>query len=297
MQGRETKPIWTSSTFLVYTGGLTVLGGAGAGLAYLASQYHGRGALTGWALLFLVIVYALAHALRVRDRPIAAGIFAFVSVILWGAVVILAFEWWGWRGVDAPINQWSWSRPIAMLLILAAAWDDRRRFRFPFIRAISAPLFWVFLVYLITSGGNGTAALTLIVGLAYLMLGQLVDRPSAFWLHLVGGALVGGAILYWCHTTDGDYAVVSIFSLLFVLVAFATRRSSWAVLGAIGFFIATTHYVVGSPTGLAGGLVSGSGTGISGWSPALAFGLLGFWLVVLGLLGRRHRQTADTAAT
>ena len=298
MHGRETKPIWTSATFLVYTGGLTVLGGGIAALFYLSTQYHGAGAGTAWSLLILVILYAVAHALRVRDRPIAAGIFAFTSVIAWGIFVAVAFTWWGWtNGAFDNFRQWSWARLALELLILVAAWDDRRRFRFPFIRLISAVVGWVFVIDLITSGGNWTATVTLIVGLFYLAVGNVADKPSAFWLHLVGGALVGGAILYWCHTTDGDFAVVSIFSLLFVLVAFATRRSSWAVLGTIGFFIATTHYVVGSPTGIAGGLVNGSGTGISGWSPALAFGLLGFWLVLLGLVGRRHRHSVAPAST
>ncbi len=300
MHGHETKPIWTSSTFLVYAGGLTVLGGGIAALSYLSGQYHGAGQGAAWSLLILVILYAIAHGLRVRDRPIAAGIFAFSSVIAWGIFVALLFNWWGWtNGSFDNFRQWSWARLALELLILVAAWDDRRRFRFPFIRLISAVVGWVFVIDLITSGGNWTATVTLVVGLSYLMFGHLLDRPSSFWLHLVGGALVGGAILYWCHTSDGDFAVVSIFSLLFVLVAFATRRSSWAVLGTIGFFIATTHYVVGSPTGIAGGLVNGSGTGtgISGWSPALAFGLLGFWLVLLGVLGRRHRQPASTTAT
>ena len=39
MPVRETKPIWTSATFLVYTGGLTVLLGGAAALAYLSATY------------------------------------------------------------------------------------------------------------------------------------------------------------------------------------------------------------------------------------------------------------------
>jgi hypothetical protein len=40
---REIKPVWTSATFLVYAGGLTVLLGGLAALGYLSSQY-GKGA-------------------------------------------------------------------------------------------------------------------------------------------------------------------------------------------------------------------------------------------------------------
>lgn len=306
---RETKPIWTSSTLLVYTGGLTVLGGGIGALFYLSTQYPGAGEGTGWALLVLAILYVIAHALRRRDRPMAAGIFAFASVIAWAVFVAVLFKWWGWSGIGGSFSHWSWSRLALWLLILLSAWDNRRRFRFPFIRAISAVVFFRFVIQLLPAGGNWTAAWALIVGLLYLLVGNVADKPSAFWLHVVGGALIGGAILYWCHTSDFDFAVVSFMALVFVVWSHWTKRSSWTVYGTIGFFIATNHYVFGSPlggvsplAGLAGGLGAprGIATGLlssglasmSGWSPPLAFGLLGFWLVFLGILGRRRRRVA-----
>ena len=146
---RETKPVWTSSSFLLYTGGLTVLGGGLAALGYLSSRY-GSGAKAAWALLVLAILYWIAHALRLRGRQIAAGIFAFASVIAWGTFIAFLFEWWGWNGVSGSLSNWSWSRLALWLLILAAAWDDRRRFGFPFIRLISAVVGWLFVVDLIT---------------------------------------------------------------------------------------------------------------------------------------------------
>lgn len=296
MDTHEVKPIWTSSTFLVYTGGLTVLGGGAAALAYLSSHY-GKGAEVGWALLVLVILYAVAHALRLRGRPIAAGIFAFASVLAWAAFIVLLFEWWGWNGVNGDLKHWSWSRLTLWLLILAAAWDDRRRFRFPFIRVISAVVGWLFVVDLITAGGNFTAAVTLLVGIAYLLIGMIHRTPSSFWLHLVGGLLIGGTILYWAHSGDGEWAGVSIAAFCFVLIGFMTKRSSWAVLGTIGFFAATVHYLVGSPTDIADAAFSGSPPAhVSPWAPALAFGLLGFFLVLLGLLGRHRTREMPPAA-
>jgi hypothetical protein len=309
---REMKPIWTSSSFLVYAGGLTVLVGALSALAYLSSVY-GSGAKVGWALLLLVILYGIAHALRLRDRPLAAGIFAFASVIAWGAFVISTFEWWGWNGVNAPTNAWSWSKLAAVLLILAAAWDDRRRFRFPFIRLISALLVFVLVLTVLPAGGGWTAAWALIVGLVYLFLGNVVDKPSAFWLHLVGGGLIGYAVLKWFHTSDGDFAVVLIVSLVYVWIAHWTRRSSWAVLGTIGFFVATIHYIIGSATvfaqslfglGAFGGgcnpripttICQPTAPNISPWAPALGLGLLGLWLVLLGILGRRRHAPVVVA--
>jgi hypothetical protein len=284
----ETKPVWTSSSFLLYAGGLTVLLGGVLALAYLSGHY-GKGAEAGWGLLVLLVLYAVAHALRANGRPIAAGIFAFISVIAWGAFVGLLFEWWGWNGINGSFNHWSWARLALWLLILAAAWDDRRRFGFPFIRLISALVGWVFVIDLITSGGSFTAAVTLLVGVAYLLWGTIQPTPSSFWLHLVGGLLIGGSIVYWAHTGDGEWAAVSLAAVCFVLIAYATRRSSWAVLGTVGFFAATLHYLVGSPTAIAEAVASGSvPPHVSPWAPSLAFGLLGFWLVLLGLLGRRQ---------
>lgn len=307
MAARETKPIWNTSTFLVYTGGLTVLGGGLGALAYLASQYHGNGQRTAWALLIFVALYAVAYVLRRADRPIAAGIFAFISVIAWIALVIFDFEWWGWNGVNASERQWSWASVAAILLILFAAWDARRRFRFPFIRLISAFFFFALVLQVMPAGGNWSAFWALAVGFLYLVVGNVTDKPSAFWLHLVGGGLIGGAIIYWCHTTDFDFAVVSFMSLVFVVWAYWTSRSSWAFWGTVGFFIASVHYLVGSPTSLAQGLVGvgqictssggpalcqSAGPHISAWSFPLGFGLLGFWLVLLGMVGKRRRHKA-----
>ncbi len=286
---REVKPTWTSSSFLLYTGGLTILGGGGGSIGYLAVHY-GSGARAGWALLDLVVLEAIAGAFRRRERPIAAGIFAFVAVIAWGAFVVLVFRWWGWLG--GSFGHWSWSRLAAELLVLSVAWRDRHRFGFPFIRLISAVVGWFFVIDLVTAGGDATAAVTLVVGLAYLLGGWAGRDPSTFWLHLVGGVLIGGAVLYWWHTSDANWAGVSVVAVLFVALAHWTKRSSWAVLGTIGFFGATLHYLVGNPTS-----VVGEPGSISGWSPTLAFALLGFWLVLLGLVGRKTRNVAEPTAT
>jgi hypothetical protein len=300
---REVKPIWTSASFLIYTGGLTVLVGGLFALGYLASQY-GEGAMAGWSLLILAVLYAIAHGFAIRERRIAAGIFAFASVLAWGVFIVFLFQWFGWNGVNGSFSHWSWSRLALWLLVLVAAWDDRRRFGFPLIRLISLVVAWLFVIDVITNGGNFTAAVTLVVGLLYLSAGRLLREPSSFWFHLMAGLLIGGPVLYWWHTSDAQWALVSIVAFLYVGVAYTTQRSSWAVLGTIGFFLAAVHYVVGSPTAIAeqafgggsesctvtasGEVCTSTGSSISAWSPALALGLLGFWLVLLGLAGRRR---------
>jgi len=289
----EIKPIWTSSTFLVYTGGLTVLGGAIGALAYLSTQYTGQGQRTAWALLILVALYAVAILLLVGDRPIAAGIFAFASVIAWAIFVGVFFSWLHLtRGsFNKGAGQWSWARLLFELLILLAAMIDLRLFRFPFIALILAVVGWVFVIDLINAGRNFTLALTLVVGLVYFLVGVAGGQPSGFWLHLVGGPLVGVPILVWLHTSTFDFVVISFMALLYVAVAHATRRSSWAFYGTLGFFIVTVHFLVGSPTGIARNAVNGRPPSINAWSFPLGFGLLGFWLVLLGLLGRRLKAT------
>jgi hypothetical protein len=295
---REIKPIWTSSTFLVYTGGLTVLfGGAIGALTYLTTQYPGKGAIAAWTLLILVTLYAIAHILRAGDRPIAAGIFAFSSVIVWGVLVGVVFSWMHFTrsSFDNAANQWSWSRLLFEVLVLVVASVNLRVFRFPFIKLIIAVVSWVFVIDLINGGRNFTLALTLVIGLVYFLAGSVSRKPSAFWLHLVGGLLVGVPILFWCHTSTFDFAVIAFMSLLYVAVAHAIRRSSWAVYGTVGFFIVTVHFLVGSPTGIVQNAIAGEPPNISAWSFPLAFGLLGFWLVFLGLLGRRLREPAGPA--
>ncbi len=78
------KPVWKTSSFLVYTGGLTVLVGGGRSRWRTSPAQFGKGALTGWALLMLVVLRLLAEALRLRGRWVAGGIFSFASVIAWG---------------------------------------------------------------------------------------------------------------------------------------------------------------------------------------------------------------------
>jgi hypothetical protein len=205
---------------------------------------------------------------------------------------------------------------VFWLLVLAVAWPLRLIFRFPFIAVISAVVQWLFVIDLIRATPNHPtwmAIVSLLFGLMYLGVGIVAGAPSAFWFHLVGGLLIGGVILYWFHTSNFDYVVVSFVAFVYVGIAYVTKRSSWAFLGTIGFFAATSHYLIGSPTGIVTGYFSVSqtctsppfgggaptcvstGSSVSPWAPALAFGLLGLWLVLLGLPGRRHHHAPAVA--
>jgi hypothetical protein len=291
----EQKPVWTTSSFLLYAGGLTILTAALAALGYLSGQY-GDAAYAGWAALVLVVLYGLADRLRRRGRRTAAGVLAFASVIAWAAFVGALWTWFGWLHPSAstsgsPFHGFSVARLSLELLVIAAARDDRRRFGFPLIRVVSAVLGWVFVTDLISNGGDWSAVVTLLIGLAYLAGASGSDEPSAFWTHLVGGVLIGGALLYWWHTTDWQWALICLAALAYVGIAQSTDRSSWAVLATVGLLAASVHFAVEWThvnfhlTNLLGG---GSVVGGRFWVPSLVLAFTGFLLVALGLRGRRR---------
>ncbi|HET7567849.1 MAG TPA: hypothetical protein VFJ91_07655 [Gaiellaceae bacterium] len=282
----EIKPVWTSSSYLLYAGALTVLGAALGALAYLSANY-GDAAYAAWSLLVFGVLVALADVFLRRGQRIAAGVFVFVGLVAWAAFLAAVWTWFGWlhSGSFDSLAGFSVARLSLLLLVLAAALHDRRKYGFPFVGLIVAVVFWIFTLDLVSSGaGTWGRVVTLLVGLAYLAAGSGSDRPSAFWLHLVGGVLIGGVLLGWWHSSDTDWALVSAGALVYVLIAYATRRSSWAVLGTIGFTAATMHYLFGSITA---GLPE-SPPSLNAWSPIVAFACLGFWFVLLGLLGRRR---------
>jgi len=286
------KPVWTTASFLLYAGGLTVLSAAIAALAYLTTQY-GSGAYTGWALLILVVLYLIAHSFKRRDRWIAAGIFAFASVIAWGAFIGAAWSWFGWLHGSSfsgsPFHGFSVARLSLELLVLLAVFDDSRRFRFPFIASIGVVVGWLFVTDLVSNGGNWSAAVTLIVGLVYLLAGSASSKPSAFWLHLGAGAAMGGAILYWIHSTDADWAIVSVAALVYVSLAYRLQRSSYAVWAFLGLIAASTHFTADWTTATLS-FSSSAVNDFRGWVPSLVFAFTGFLLVALGLASRRRRS-------
>jgi hypothetical protein len=278
------KPRWTSASFLLYAGGLTVLGSAVGALVYLSRSY-GSGALVLWALLILAVLYAIAHGFRIRGRWIVAGVFAFASVIAWGAFVYALWAWFGWlhsSSFQPPFQGFSVARLSFVLLILSACVDDERRFRFPLISAITPFAVWYFVTDLVSGGGNWSTWVTLIIGLIYLAVAGAMDSPSSFWWHLASGVLVGGALLKWWHTSDLDWALISVAALVFVSVAYGARRSSWAVLATIGLFGAGWHFSREWSEGV-------SVLGVRNareWVPYAVFAFVGFLLVALGLKKR-----------
>jgi hypothetical protein len=290
------RPRWTSGSFLVYAGGLMGLGASIAWLQIISDDY-GSGGFAGWTVLFWAIAELIALGLLVRGRRLAAGVAAFVGLGLWTVMLVALFEWWGWLpDQDRPIQGFHLGTLFLELLVVVAAIVDLRIWRHPLIVAILAPAAWLFVTDVVSSGGNWTWVVTLLVGFVFFFVGLGLDagdrRPYGFWVHVTAGILVGAAFLNWWHTSDAEWAGIIIVALVFIFVAAALRRSSWAVLGVIGLIAATAHYA-GEET--VGDVVSGRGP--TKWALPVAFLCLGGFLLVLGLLlhGRRDTQTPEPA--
>jgi hypothetical protein len=295
------KPTWTSSSLLLYVGGLTVLASASSSLVYLAAHY-GSGALTAWALLPLFVLLTIAQALRKRGEWIAAGVFAFATVAMWAAFLGILFTWWGWNTSSNSSNTfggWNWAFWFLLLLVIAGASAALRRFKFPllFVYVLWSAYFLV--TDVISSGGNWSAFVTLFIGFVYLFVGVSVDRgprnPYGFWWHFSAAFLIGGALVYWWHSSETDWALLATASVAYILLAGHTQRSIWAVLGIIGFFAAATHWTI---EWVSTGLLS-LGSDRS-WVPLVVVAVVGFFFVLLGLfleLRRRRREPTPLPAT
>jgi len=288
------KPIWTSSSFLLYTGGLIVLFSAIGALFYLATQY-GQGALVAWTLIPLVVLLALALAFQRRGWWIAAGVFAFASVSIWGTFWGETFQWWGWTpsGSSGPFDGFNWSIWLLALLVLVAALAGLRRFRFPLLIIFVIESIYYVVTDFVSSGGNWSVWVTLFFGFFFLLVGVTLDRgrrrPYGFWFHFAAAGSIGGSLLFWWHSSDTTWALLATVAVLYVGVAAVTRRSIWAVYGVGGIIAAATHWMLGwTATPF---LSSGEPPRL--WVPPLVFGVVGLFIVLLGLLtSRRAEQPA-----
>lgn len=311
------KPTWTNSSFLLYAGGLIVLAAAVQALVVLAEDY-GSGGFAGWSALVFGGLLLIALGFKRAGEWIAAGVFVTSAVVGW-AVFLGALEaWFGWLPESYfPFRGFHVGVLAIAALAVAAALIALRRFRFPLLVALVAVAGWFFVADVISNGGNWTAVVTLLVGLGFFVAALRVDRKPdrqyAFWLHVAAGVTVGGALLWFWHSSDANFALVAAAGVVYVAIAVPTRRSSWAVLGAYGLYLSAVHFAdkwSGSELEASAflfpltfvysffypfGYYEGERRGTD-WAPSLSYAVLGFILVALGLLLARRRQPAAAAA-
>jgi hypothetical protein len=284
-------PRWASWTFLLYAGGLTILGSSLALLSEVSDE-HGDAAFTGWALLLFVATAAVALYLR-RDggHPIAAGIAAVIAVGLFASFVGALYEWTGWLDEGPAFRGFDLARLTLALLTLVAALVALRLFRFPLLVLVLVVSSWYFLTDLLSGGGNWSATVTFLIGIVFLTVAASLDvgghHPYAFWLHVGAGLTIGGSLVYFLHDGDFEWALIALGGLLYIALASRFGRSSWAVLGAVGILLSAAHYATGE-TAVSLVPLFGLDSGSNGLRGPIVFAIAGLVLMLLGgLLARR----------
>ena len=295
------KPRWSSASYLLYLGGLTVLIAAVYSLGYLSRTYSSA-AYVLWSLLILVVLKAIALVFRRKSRWMVAGLFGFATVIAYAAFIAAIGSWFGWLPHHVSfVGGFHLGLFLLEVLTILAALASLAFYRFPLIAVIVAFVGWYFVTDLISNGGNWTATVTLLVGLFYLALATSLDhsplKPFSFWLHLTSGFLIGGSLLYFWHSGDTGWWLVFVVGLLYIFVARVTDRSSWAVLGSVGIFGAAVHFgEKWARTTIS--FLGGSATSQREWVPPIVLAAVGFLFVLLGLWlqGRLHNRATPVAA-
>jgi hypothetical protein len=287
---------WASASFLVYTGALTVLLAA-VWLNSILSGRYSTAAFVGWSALMLACAAFCAAAFRVSKRPLLAGLFAFVTVPLFAIFIGALEHWFGWLPHGAsPFGGFHLGLLLLELLTLFYALWALRVFHHPLLVLAAAVVSWYFVTDFLSSGGNWSAWVSLLFGLFFLLpTAFAANRVYGFWLHVVSGLTIGGALLFFWHTTDWNFILIALVGLVYVFFGGAIKRSSWAVIGALYLLLTTIHFVdkwFGSVNPLT--LFFGfGGHPKHDWARPLGFVVLGFVYVALGiLLHRRGREPA-----
>lgn len=287
------RPHWSSASALVYLGGFVVLLATAVLLGILGDD-HGDWALVGYSALATALGLVFALWLEQSTRPVAAGVLATVTVLLFAFSVGSLLNAIGILDVELEDYQ-----PASLLIeaaTVAAALVALQRFRAPLLVLPIALTFWILVADLgsIGSWDDAGEVLSIAAGLVLIAAAIAIDRkdrrPYAFWLHVVGGIAFGGGIL---ALVEGDvgWAFIGLLSLAYVAAAYLLARSSYAVLGTIGILATTTYFTLDGFSAFNAFVPFGPGDagegGLDPWEVALSFVFAGLVIVVLGLVEDR----------
>lgn len=307
---------WSSASFLLYLGGLTVFA-AGVALLTVESGETGEFGFVLWSGLVLAVFGACAEGFRRTGHAVAAGLFALNTV---AAIVVFAGaieDWLGWFPNDdrGLFEGFDVSLLVLELLAVVAAFRALRLFRFPLLAGLASASGWFFVTDLLSGGGDWSAIVTIAYGLVLLLVAVALDggdsRPFGFWPHVIAGLTIGGGLLWFFHDGDFDWILVAIASLLYIALGSRLMRSSWVVLGAWGLLQVTTHFADkwgGTSLGdffpfsfllfpFFGFGFDESGNGPDHvWAAPVSYAVLGFVFVGIALLIARRRRDVIPAA-
>ena len=199
---------WSSSSFLLYAGAFVVLFAAIALLSWLASE-HSDGAFFGWSALVFAVLAVVAIGFEAAGERVTAGLFAFVSLIMF-SVFVGSFE--DLIGIldagDGPFEGFRWGLLLFDLVIITASLILLARFRFPLLVLPAVFMSWFFLVDLVSGGGNWSAVVSIIVGFFLMLVGAGVDRIYGFWIHFVAALAIGGGFIYLWHGSTWEWILI-----------------------------------------------------------------------------------------
>jgi hypothetical protein len=304
---------WSSASFLVYLGGLTLFGGLASLLTAQAGDY-GSGGFVGWALLVFLATELFALIARVYGHRVTAGLLALSAVAAWVVLLGAILDWFGWLAhTDSPFAGFHVSHLFLELALVSASLLALFLFRFPLLVLPFAVGTWFFVTDLFSGGGDWSAVLTILVGLMLLSWAVAVDRasrrPFAFWLHVAAGLTIGGGLLWLFHHGDRDWILIGLVALLYIWVGDRLVRSSWVVLGGWALLQTTAHFAAKWSGEALGAffylfpflLIDAFGDGsfrrdTHPWAAGLTFAGLAVVFIAIGLLLGRRRSAAIPGA-
>ncbi len=305
---------WSHASFLVYSGGITILL---AVLAFLSveSREHGAAAFVGWSALAFAVLAVLASLSKRSGRFVTAGLYALSAVAAFVVFFGALLDWFGWLphvngGPFAGFRFWFLVLELAAVVASAVA---LRRFHFPLLVLVVAATAWFFVTDLLSGGGDWSAIVTIAYGVILLGIAMSVDsgesRVYGFWLHVVAGLTIGGGLLWFFHKGDFDWIVIGVVALAYIALGDRLVRSSWVVIAAWGLLQVTTHFAAKwaavqflafFPLGLFFFPFFGFGTSAQKhervWLAPLSYVVLGLaFIVIAQLLARRRREVIPAA--
>ena len=306
---------WSDASFLAYFGGLTILVAVVA-LLSIESGDHAAGAFVGLSAAVFAVFMVLALLARRGGNLVTAGLYALTAVVSFVTFFGALLDWFGWlpHANSSLFEGFRFWLLVLELSAVVAAAVALRTFRFPLLVLVAAATGWFFVTDLLSSGGDWSAIVTILYGLALLNLGVRADARGStiygFWLHVVAGLTIGGGLLWFLHKSDFDWIVIAIVALGYIALGHYLVRSSWVVLAAWGLFQVTTHFaekwadvqfLAFFPLGVVFfpffGLSTSEGIHQRPWLAPLAYAILGLALIVIAqLLARRRREALSAAA-
>ena len=180
--------------------------------------------------------------------PITAGLFAFVAVAAYVALIGALWTWFGWLSYgSAGFGGFHLSRLLAELLWVVATLVALARFRFPLLVSQFTIAAWLIVTDLISGGGDwsrSSRSRRVLLPRRRAPRRPRLDAPVRFWLHLAAGLLIGGSLIFLMHHGTVEWTLIAIASVVYVGLAQLFGRSSWAVLGALGLLLAAGEFTL-----------------------------------------------------